>query len=150
MIINHALAYRRAYFSQHDVNSGRKRWVKALCESLRSTRPQCPEISDRELAYFLMNKTDAFLQQSVTAKKCAARVTGLQAPPSWDPSMKRVWVLNSEVHLDEDGHTITPTESPYVWLEDLCSARHDLLQPETGTGQHMIADPTKSQVQPCP
>ena len=45
--------------------------------------------------------------------------------------------------MDEDGNPIPPAESPYVWLGDLCQGRHDLLQPETGTGHHMIADPTK-------
>ena len=77
---------------------------KALCKSLWSTRPQCPDISDRELAYFLMYKTDAFL---------------------------------------EDGKPISPAESPYIWLGDVCSGRPDILQPETATGHHMIADPAK-------
>ena len=74
----------QAFFTQDDVNSGRKRWVKAICQSLRSTKPQCPDLSDRDLAYFLMDKTDSFLQAAIDRpgfhRKSAARVTGLQQP----------------------------------------------------------------------
>ena len=142
----HTMFNRKAYFTQQDVNIGRKRWVRALCDSLRSTRPQCPEISDRELAYFLMYKTDSFLNDCTSSKKCAARVTGLQKPPIWVPSRyqtMKVWVLNAEVQLDEDGVSISPSESPYIWLGDVCSGRPEILQPEVSTGQHMIADPSK-------
>ena len=138
--------YRKAYFTQEDVNNGRKRWVKALCHSLQSTWPQCPEISDRELAYFLMYKTDSFLMNNPQAKKCAARVTGLQEPPAWAPQIyqnKKVWVLNAKVQINEDGALICLDESPYIWLGDVCEGRPDMLQPDTATHRHMIADPAK-------
>ena len=144
---------RFAYFTQEDVNNGRKRWVKAICDSLQSTRPQCPEISDRDLAYYLMYKTDSFVHNGASTKKSAARATGLQKQPKWlNPSSQamKVWVLNGDVHLNEDGKPIQPSESPYLWLGDVCSGRPDVLQPEIQTGQHLIADPNSKSIATLP
>lgn len=53
--------------------------------------------------------------------------------------------MNGDVDLNEDGKPILPSESPYLWLGDVCSGRPDVLRPEIQTGQHLIADPnTKS------
>ena len=135
------------------MNHGRKRWVKALCSSLQSTRPQCPEISDRELAYFLMYKTDSFLHENPNSKKVAAKVTGLQQPPTWVPQLyqqQKVWVLNAEVQIDENGSTISPDDSPYIWLGDVCAGRPEIFQPEVATRQHIIADPKKKSTTALP
>ena len=52
---------------------------------------------------------------------------------------------NTNVHLDEDGEPISPNESRYLWLGDVCSCRPDIFQAEIQTGQHLIANPkTKS------
>ena len=140
--------YSLAFFTQDDVNNGHKRWVKAICQSLQSTKPQCPDLSDRDLAYFLMDKTDSFLQAALDepfSRKCAARVTGLQQPPSWldeEDRQRKLWVLNSEVQLDEHGTPIEAKDSPYIWLGDICAARPELFQPDNAMGQHLIADPT--------
>ena len=93
-----------------------------------------------------MYKTDSFIHNGLSTKKCAASTTGLQKQPRWfTSSTTKVWVMNAEVHLDEDGKPIDPAESPYLWLGDVCSGRPDILQPENITGQHFIADPnTKS------
>ena len=96
-----------------------------------------------------MFKTDTFLQslpEGALTKVLAAQVTGLQQPPDWiSPELqaKKVWVLNAEVQLDEDGIAIQPSASPYVWLGDICSTRPDLWQADPTTGQHMIANPRK-------
>ncbi len=97
-----------------------------------------------------MDKTDSFLQAAIDRpgfhRKSAARVTGLQQPPSWlDPqhTQNKVWVLNGEVQLDEYGTPIKSCDSPYIWLGDICAARPDLFQPENATGQHLIADYSK-------
>ena len=74
------------YFTQEVVDYGRKKWIRALCQSLQNTKPQCPDLPDSELAYFIMDKTDSFIQESMdkpTPRKCAASVTGLQEPPTW-------------------------------------------------------------------
>lgn len=123
--------------------------MKAICQSLKSTKPQCPDLSDRDLAYFLMDKTDSFIQSAMDeplSRKCAARTTGLQQPPLWldrEYQQKKFWVLNGEVQLDEDGNSIPLEDSPYIWLGDICAARPELFQAESATGQHMIADPTR-------
>lgn len=140
---------RIAYFTQQDVSNGRKRWVRAICDSLQSTRPQCPEISDRDLAYYLMYKTDSFVH-STSSKKSAARVTGLQKAPKWATSTSQVWVLNAEVHINEDGEPISPEASPYLWLGDVCCGRPDILQAEITTGQHLIADPSTKSIATLP
>ena len=140
--------YSLAFFTQDDVNNGRKRWVKAICQSLQSTKPQCPDLSDRDLAYFLMDKTDSFLQAALDepfSRKCAARVTGLQQPPTWldeENRQRKIWVLNGDVQLDEHGTPIEAKDSPYIWLGDICAARPELFQPDSASGQHLIADPT--------
>ena len=128
--------FRKAYFTQEDVKCGRKKWVKAICSSLPSTKPQCPELSDRDLAFFLMYKTDSFLSRTSITKKCAVRVTGLQRPPAWVPppfQNMKVWVLNADVQIDEDGHIIPQDQSPYIWLGSICAARPDIFQPEPVT-----------------
>ena len=38
-----------------------------------------------------------------------------------NPSLERVWVLNQEVHLDEEGHEVH--SSPYIWLRHQCSGK---------------------------
>ena len=100
-----------------------------------------------------MDKTDSFLQSTMDkpfSRKCAARVTGLQQPPSWldeENRQKKIWVLNGDVQLDHKGEPIQLKDSPYIWLGDICATRPELFQPENATGQHMIADPgTKSTV----
>lgn len=62
----------------------------------------------------------------------------------------KVWVLNGDVHLNEDGKPIPPSESPYLWLGDVCSGRPDVLQPEIQTGQHLIADPNSKSIVTLP
>ena len=79
-------------------------------------------------------------------EKSAARATGLQKPPQWVSQSLKAWVLNAELHLDEDGVPVPLNESPYIWLGDVCVGRPDILwQAEVSTGQHLIANPsTKS------
>ena len=66
-------------------------------------------MSDRELAYFLMYKTDSFLHENPNSKKVAAKVTGLQQPPTWVSQLyqqQKVCVLNADVQIDESGSYI--------------------------------------------
>ncbi len=96
-----------------------------------------------------MYKTDSFLQSQpdgMLTKVHAAQVTGLQSPPDWiSPEFKekKIWVLNSNVQLDEDGIAIQPSHSPYIWLGDIGRARPELWQADPTTGCHMIADPRR-------
>ena len=46
--------------------------------------------------------------------KKAISVVGLQSMKD----VKKVWVFNKKVHIGEDGHLISPNESPYIWLAD--------------------------------
>ena len=70
---------------------------------------------------------NASLEQCTPLK--AASVVGLQPIPEEDevsrddlnPSLERVWVLNAEVHLDDEGHEIR--SSPYIWLGKQCSGK---------------------------
>ena len=126
--------------------------MKAICSSLPSTKPQCPELSDRELAFFLMYKTDSFLSRTSITKKCAVRVTGLQRPPAWVPppfQNMKVWVLNADVQIDVDGYIIPQDQSRYIWLGSICAARPDIFQPEPVTRQK-LADPTKQSITKTP
>ena len=100
-----------------------------------------------------MYKTNSFLHRTLNAKKCAARVTGLQKPPGWVPERyqrMRMWVLNSDVQIDDNGAAIAPEESPYIWLGDVCTGRPKIFQPENVTVQHMIANPSKKSTTKLP
>ena len=101
--------------------------MRAICDSLQSTRPQCPEISDQYLAYYLMYKTDSFVHNGPTTKKAQHVQLGCRSHPSILTSHEsvKVCVLNADVHLDEDGEPVS------------CL----ILQAEIQTGQHLIADP---------
>lgn len=79
-------------------------------------------------------------------RKCAASVTGLQEPPTWlhsEHRSRKIWVLNGDVQLDDNGMPVSLDESPYIWLGEVCGSRPELLQPEPITGHLRIADPTK-------
>ena len=97
-----------------------------------------------------MKKADAFLLNTSTiAKVQASRVSGLQIPPSWVPQEfkeKRIWVLNSDIQLDDDGNILQLGETPYLWLGDVCHIRPELLKPEAGTGEYTIADPKRRSI----
>lgn len=100
-----------------------------------------------------MYKTDSFVHNGASTKKSAARATGLQKPPKWLPSSTqamKVWVLNADVHLDEDGEPVLPNESPYLWLGDVCSGRPGILQGGIQTGQRVIADPNTKSITTLP
>ena len=100
-----------------------------------------------------MYKTDSFLHENPNSKKVAAKVTGLQQPPTWASQhyqQHKVWVLNAEVQIDENGSYVTPDESPYIWLGDVCAGLPDSFLPEVATRQHMIADPTNKSITALP
>ena len=99
-----------------------------------------------------MYKTDSFVHNGTSTKKGEARATGLQKAPKWAPPSQatRVWVLNAKVHLNEDGDPVSPNESPYIWLGEVCSGRPDILQAEIATGQHLIADPNTKSIATLP
>lgn len=74
---------------------------------------------------------------------------GLQKPLKWLPPSK-LWVLNADVHLNEDGDPVPPDDSPYLWLGDVCSGRPDTLQAEMQTGQYLIADSNTNYIATLP
>lgn len=65
-------------------------------------------------------------------------------------SNTRSGVLNAEVQIDENGSTISPDDSPYIWLGDVCAGQPEIFQPEVATCQHMIADPNKKSTTALP
>ena len=100
-----------------------------------------------------MYKTDSFLHEFPNSKNVTAKVTGLQQPPTWASQLyqqHKVWVLNAEVQIDENGSSIRPDDSPYIWLGDVCAGLPEIFQPEVATRQHMIADPKRNLPLHCP
>lgn len=100
-----------------------------------------------------MYKTDSFVHNGASTKKSAARATMLQKPLKWLPPSShtmKLWVLNADVHLNEDGEPVLPDESPYLWLGDVCSGQPDILQAEMQTGQHFITDPNTKSIATLP
>ena len=90
-------------------------FVQALNRSLESGSLMC-QLYNAELNKYLMNLTNAFCHNQVELGvprvqyvKRATECLG-QQPGS------RIWVMNEEVHLDEDGQRIPVSDSEYIWL----------------------------------
>ena len=70
-----------------------------------------------------MQKLESTLRENQLPQKRAVECIGLQSITD----TRKIWVLNSQVHIDERGNTIDPDCSPYVWLgqfieDDLASS----------------------------
>lgn len=97
-------------------------FVQALNESLESGALMC-QLYSGELNKYIMNLTNEFCRKQLEAGvpkvlyvKQAAECLG-QQPGS------RVWVLNENIHLKEDGETIPASHSEYIWLGGMVSGR---------------------------
>ncbi len=66
-------------------------------------------------------------QTSIAKRAQAVSVLGLQVPPAW-ASQQRVWVINENVQLNEEGLPVSLCESPYVWLSNVCEHRVEFFQ----------------------
>ena len=66
----------------------------------------------RKLEEFYKIKAESDEPQQYT--KIAAKTVGLQEEYI-------VWVLNSKVHMNQEGDLIPLQDSPYVWLAEYCS-----------------------------
>ena len=102
----------------------------------------------------MMDKIDAYNEDSrnaVCSRAQAVSAIGLQIPPSWIPTPPpKVWVLNKEIQLDEDGKAIDIASSPYVWVSDVCTKRTELFKPDSATGEISFVDPQKSSTAKAP
>ena len=83
--------------------------------------------TESQLQQYLSLKYDEFLNKEEDARipcklKIAAKEVGLQKFESRDlaeigsEDTPKVWVLNFNLHIPEDGDLLFPGESPYVWL----------------------------------
>ena len=139
--------YSYAYFTMDDVSAGTSKWLKAIQQCVQSTKPQC-HYSDKQLRRFLMDKIDTYNEDSrdtTCSRAQAVSVIGLQIPPSWVPTPPpKVWVLNKEIQLDEDGQLVDLTSSPYTWISDVCKKRTELFKPDSATGEISFVDPQRS------
>ena len=73
-----------------------------------------------------MRKVEEFYSDEENAhlSKQVASVMGLQ-PYGDSPDAHKIWVLNGDVHIDEDGQFIPPSNSPFIWLSAYTSELPD-------------------------
>lgn len=97
-------------------------FIQALNESLESGALMC-QLYNTELNKYLMVLTNEFCRQQMELNvpkvhyiKRAAECLG-QQPGS------HIWVMNEEVHLDENGDRIPIHESEYIWLGPMITNR---------------------------
>lgn len=116
-----AFLYRECFFTMKDAKSTTT-FVQALNESLESGALMC-QLYNAELNKYLMNLTNEFSRKQMelgVPKVCyikkAAECLGRQ-PGS------RVWVMNKEVHLNENGDQIPTIDSDYIWLGTMASSQ---------------------------
>ena len=102
---------------------GRKDWIRAVSRSVGSKSIYCPA-TDTQISAYMMKKVEEFYSSQEEGEcehsppKRAAVVTGLQPLPHQE---RKIWVLNGQTHIDEDGLLLMPQSSPYVWLGDYSS-----------------------------
>ena len=80
-------------------------------------------------------------QSSIGKRTQAVSVLGLQIPPAW-ASQQCVWVFSEKVQLDEDSLPVSLSESPYVWLSNVCEHRVEFFRPNKA-GIIELIDPSK-------
>ena len=79
----------------------------------------CPA-SDTQISAYLMHKMEEYYTSQeegeceIRPPKIAVTVSGLQSTSSIQPT--RIWIINKDVHIDEDCILVRPDESPYIWL----------------------------------
>jgi hypothetical protein len=98
-------------------------FVQALNESLESGALMC-QLYNAELNKYVMNLTNDFCRKQVENGvprnyyiKKAAECLGRQ-PDS------KIWVLNSEIQVNDYGDLITSDESPFIWIGGMVGNRN--------------------------
>ncbi len=97
-------------------------FVQALNESLESGALMC-QLYNTELNKYLMNLTNEFCQTQMELGIPKVRYVKRAAECLGQQPGSRVWVMNEEVHLDENGDHIPISDSEYIWLGPMISNR---------------------------
>ena len=116
------ISCRECFFTLKDAKST-SNFVQALNESLESGALMC-QLYNAELNKYVMKLINDFgrkqiqngvprLQYVKKAAECLGRQPG-----------SKIWVLNSEIQVDDNGDLITPDESPYIWIGGMIGNRN--------------------------
>ncbi len=97
-------------------------FVQALNESLESGALMC-QLYNGELNKYLMNLTNKFSRNQMELGVPKVRYVKKAAECLGRQSGSRVWVLNKEVHLNENGEQIPAIDSEYIWLGAMAGRR---------------------------
>ena len=110
---------RSAFFSSKDAES-KSKFENALQQSVNYPSLKCCA-TNSQLSSYLMFKYEKFAMECGGEPRyyVAARYLGLQDCEN----EKKVWVLNKFLHFTEDGKTLDPEESPFIWLADIARGR---------------------------
>ena len=114
--------YRVAFFTTKDAMCKRT-WELSLQQTLDYPSLKCCA-TNTQLSAYLMHKYEIFAEEYGGSPKfyTAARYLGLQNCQD----ERKVWVLNSNLQLDEDGKAIDVNESQYIWLGQFSTASKGL------------------------
>lgn len=120
-IILSCTLYRQAFFTKSKADAGRKEWMKSINQSI-GTHSLYTHATDSQISAYLMRKVEEFYtdDENPPSSKEVASVMGLQ-PCDGEGDREHIWVLNAEVHINEDGQLIPPHTSPYIWLASYTS-----------------------------
>ncbi len=97
-------------------------FIQALNESLESGALMC-QLYNAELSKYLMSLTNEFCRNQMNLGVPRVRYIKKAAECLGRQSGSRVWVMNKDVHLDENGKRINTIDSEYIWLGSLASSR---------------------------
>ena len=97
-------------------------FIQALNESLESGALMC-QLYNAELNKYIMNLTNEFCRQQMQLGVPKVRYVKRAAECLGQQPGSHVWVMNEDVHYDENGERIPVIDSEYIWLGGMISNR---------------------------
>jgi hypothetical protein len=97
-------------------------FIQALNKSLESGALMC-QLYNGELNKYIMNLTNQFCRKQLELGVPKLRYVKQAAECLGRQPGSGVWVLNADVHLNEDGEHIPINDSEYIWLGPMITNR---------------------------
>uniref|UniRef100_A0A1X7UJZ4 PH domain-containing protein n=1 Tax=Amphimedon queenslandica TaxID=400682 RepID=A0A1X7UJZ4_AMPQE len=99
------------YVSSQD-SEERSKWTTSLRKGLGFAGLRC-NANNTQLGSYLMKKLEISYRNGDIKKKKMVAVVGRQN------GTDEIWVMNRQIHLDNKGVQVDPSESPYTWNDEL-------------------------------
>lgn len=109
------------FFTTSDAKSTRK-FVKVLNQSLECGSIMC-QLQDAELDKYVMKITTDFCRRQKAIGRSKTEYVKNAAECLGRQPQSNVWILNSDVHTNENGEVIPQLQRDYIWLGSLIKNR---------------------------